>query len=76
MRHITLAAATLAAVAFAGAAYAESNYGPRQQGNMCWHHQIHNSLGYWSPCQNSQSAQATRTNANGPSTATNNTRKR
>jgi hypothetical protein len=50
MRYITLAAATLAAVTFAGAAYADSNPGPRQKGNQCWHRQVGDSLGYWSPC--------------------------
>ena len=49
MRHITLTTATLAVLAFAGAAYADSNYGPRQNGNQCWHQQLGNSLGYWSP---------------------------
>jgi len=69
MRHITLAAATVAALAFAlAAAHADSNYGPRQNGNQCWHHQLGNSLGYWSPCEAAKSAQAvvrpnTRTNA-------------
>jgi hypothetical protein len=63
MRHITLAAASLAALAFAGAAYADSNYGPRQNGNQCWHQQLGNSLGYWSPCGSSQNAQAQRANA-------------
>jgi hypothetical protein len=79
MRHITLAAAALAALAMAGAAYADSNYGPRQNGNQCWHHQIGNSFGYWAPCQNSQNAQATqatRSNASIPARASNNTRQR
>jgi len=57
MRQITLAAATLATLAFAGTAYADSNYGPRHNGNQCWHNQGSNSLGYWAPCQPSQSAQ-------------------
>ena len=45
MRHITLAAATLAALAFAGVAYADSNYGPRKNGDQCWHGQGSNSIG-------------------------------
>jgi hypothetical protein len=63
MRQITLVAATLATLAFAGTAYADSNYGPRQNGNQCWHNQGSNSLGYWAPCQPSQNAQAGRTGA-------------
>ena len=63
MRQITLAAATLATFAFAGTAYADSNYGPRHNGNQCWHNQGSNSLGYWAPCQPSQNAQAGRTSA-------------
>ena len=55
MRYITLAAATLAAVAFAGAACADSNIGPRKNGDQCWHHQIGNSFGYWSPCRSGAS---------------------
>jgi len=51
MRHITLAAATLAALAFAGAAYADSNYGPRKNGDQCWHAQGSNSIGYWGDCR-------------------------
>ena len=70
MRQITLAAATLATLAFAGTAYADSNYGPRQNGNQCWHQQVGNSFGYWSPCGNPQNAQAQRSNAR----ATTNTR--
>ena len=50
MRYITLAAAMLAAMAFAGAAYADSYCGPTKNGNQCWHRQIGESLGYWSPC--------------------------
>ena len=50
MRHITLAAATLAALGFAGAAYADSNYGPRKNGDQCWHGQGSNSIGYWGTC--------------------------
>jgi hypothetical protein len=46
MRPVTLAATTLAMLAFATAAYADSNYGPRHNGNQCWHHQNGNSLGY------------------------------
>jgi len=59
MRYITLAAATLAALAFAGAGYADSNIGPRRNGDQCWHHQIGNSFGYWSPCR-SAAAEAER----------------
>jgi hypothetical protein len=71
MRHITIAAASLAALAFAGTAYADSYYGPRQNGNQCWHQQVGTSLGYWSPCGNPQNAQTQqRTNAR----ATTNTR--
>jgi hypothetical protein len=51
MRHITLAAATLAALALAGAAYADSNYGPRKNGDQCWHGQGSNSIGYWGDCR-------------------------
>ena len=51
MRHITLAAATLAALAFAGAAFADSHYGPRKNGDQCWHGQGSNSLGYWGTCR-------------------------
>ena len=51
MRHITLAAATLAALALAGAAYADSNYGPRKNGEQCWHGQGSNSIGYWGACR-------------------------
>ena len=43
MRQITLAAATLAALAFASIAYADSNYGPRKNGDQCWHGQGSNS---------------------------------
>jgi len=39
MRQVSLAVATLAALALAGAAYADSNYGPRHNGNQCWHNQ-------------------------------------
>ena len=63
MRQITLAAATIATMAFASAAYADSNYGPRHNGNQCWHHQNGNSPGYWAPCGPSQSAQAVSTRA-------------
>ena len=56
MRQITLAAVSLATLAFASAAYADSNYGPRHNGTQCWHNQGSNSLGYWAPCQPSQSA--------------------
>jgi hypothetical protein len=60
MRQITFAAVTLATLAFASAASADSNYGPRQNGNQCWHASINggggNSMGYWSSCQPSQSA--------------------
>jgi hypothetical protein len=50
IHYITLAAATLAAMALAGAAYADQNYGPRKKGDQCWHRQVGDSLGYWSPC--------------------------
>ena len=73
MRQITLAAVTLATLAFASAAYADSNYGPRQNGNQCWHNQGSNSLGYWAPCQPSQSAQGAPTRA--PASANNATRR-
>ena len=81
MRHLTFAAVTLAGFAFTGTAHADSNYGPRQQGNQCWHQQSGNSFGYWAPCQNSRNAnaqatQATRSNASSPPTANNNTRRR
>jgi hypothetical protein len=71
MRHITLAAAALAALALAGAAYADSNYGPRKQGNQCWHQQLGNSLGYWGACENPQNAQAQRAKAAGKSKTAN-----
>jgi hypothetical protein len=58
MRHVTLAAATLAALAFAAAAYADSNFGPRRNGDQCWHQQSGNSRGYWSPCTSELSALA------------------
>jgi hypothetical protein len=50
MHYTTLAAATLAAMAFAGVAYADAYCGPIKNGNQCWHRQIGESLGYWSPC--------------------------
>jgi hypothetical protein len=70
MRQVTLAAATLATLVFASVACADSNYGPRQNGNQCWHHQNGVSLGYWAPCQPSQSV---RTAA--PASANNATRR-
>jgi hypothetical protein len=77
MRQITVAAVTLATLAFASAAYADSNYGPRQNGNQCWHASINggggNSMGYWSPCQPSQSGQAVPTRT--PASANNATRR-
>jgi hypothetical protein len=72
MRHVTLAAATLAAFALAGAAYADSNFGPRRNGDECWHQQSGNSRGYWSPCTSEQSALAQqRTRAAGKSKTAN-----
>ena len=65
MRQITLAAVTLATLSLASAAYADSNYGPRHNGNQCWHNQGSNSMGYWAPCQPSQSAQGVPTRAPG-----------
>ena len=73
MRQVTLAAATLATLAFASGAYADSNYGPRKNGDQCWHHQLGNSLGYWAPCQPSHSARAVSTRT--PATANNATPK-
>ena len=73
MRQVTLAATTLATLAFASAAYADSNYGPRHNGNQCWHNQGSNSMGYWTPCQPSQSAQGVPTRA--PASANNATRR-
>ena len=67
MRHITLAAATLAALALAGAAYAESNYGPRKNGDKCWHGQGSNSMGYWGDCRRTAqqgASEFTESNAN------------
>ena len=29
---------------------ANSYYGPRKVGNLCWKHQLGNSLGYWEAC--------------------------
>ena len=60
MRHIVLAVTigTLAFGAVLSAAYADSYYGPRKQANQCWHHQLGNSLGYWGPCPQAQTAQA------------------
>jgi hypothetical protein len=71
MRKITLAAATVAALTIiSGAARADSYYGPRQNGNQCWHSQGRwNSMGYWAPCQSAQGAQAARTTANGNANA-------
>ena len=51
MRQITLAAVTLATLAFASGAYADSNYGPRKNGDQCWHGQGSNSMGYWGDCR-------------------------
>ena len=51
MRQVSLAVATLAALALAGAAYADSNYGPRKNGDKCWHGQGSNSMGYWGDCR-------------------------
>ena len=70
MRHITLAAATLATLAFAGAAFADSHYGPRKNGDQCWRQQSGNSLGYWTKCAESRSAQATRTSTRNSRNAT------
>ena len=67
MRQITLAAATLAALAFAGAAYADSNYGPRKNGEQCWHGQGNNSMGYWGDCRRTPqqgASEFTQSNAN------------
>jgi hypothetical protein len=67
MRHITLAAVTLAALALAGAAYAESNYGPRKNGDKCWHGQGSNSMGYWGDCRRTAqqgASEFTESNAN------------
>ena len=50
MRQVSLAVATLAALALAGAAYADSNYGPRKNGDQCWHGQGTNSMGWWGAC--------------------------
>jgi hypothetical protein len=53
MRRSTLALATLATIAIAAtfsAAQADSYYGPRKVGNLCWKHQLGNSLGYWEAC--------------------------
>ena len=73
MRQITLAAVSLATLTFASAAYADSNYGPRHNGNQCWHNQGSNSLGYWAPYQHSQSAQGVPARA--PASANNATRR-
>jgi hypothetical protein len=51
MRLVALAGATLALALTAAVAHADSNYGPRRQGNQCWHNQGWNSLGYWGPCE-------------------------
>ena len=67
MRHITLAAATLAALAFAGAAFADSHYGPRKNGDKCWHGQGSNSMGYWGDCRRTAqqgASEFTESNAN------------
>ena len=67
MRHITIAAATLAALALAGAAYADSNYGPRKNGDQCWHGQGNNSMGYWGDCRRTPqqgASEFTQSNAN------------
>jgi hypothetical protein len=51
MRLVALAGATLALALTAAVAHADSNYGPRRNGNQCWHNQGWNSLGYWSACE-------------------------
>jgi hypothetical protein len=74
MRQITLAAVSLATLAFASAPYADSNYGPRHNGNQCWHNQGSNSIDYWGSCQPSQSA-AQGVPARAPASANNATRR-
>jgi hypothetical protein len=73
MHKVTLAAAlaTLALGAALSAAQADNYYGPRKQGNLCWKHQSGNSLGYWAPCPQEQSAARgrTRSNQSGATTA-------
>ena len=67
MRQVSLAVATLAALALAGAAYADSNYGPRKNGDKCWHGQGTNSMGWWGTCERLPSQGAsefTQSNAN------------
>ena len=54
MRQLTLAGLTLAMLAFAAplsTASADSYYGPRKVGELCWTHQLGNSLGYWVACK-------------------------
>jgi hypothetical protein len=72
MRQVTLAAATLAAFSFAmlSTAQADSNYGPTKNGDQCWRQQSGNSLGYWTKCAESRSAQATRTSTRNSRNAT------
>jgi hypothetical protein len=61
MRQVVLAvlASATLAVTFS-TAQADSYYGPRKVGNLCWKHQLGNSLGYWMQCptDNGRSAQA------------------
>ena len=80
MRQVSLAVATLAALALAGAAYADSNYGPRKNGDRCWHGQGTNSMGYWGDCARTAQegrSQFNQTNANANAKAkTANTSKR
>ena len=67
MRQVSLAVATLAALALAGAAYADSNYGPRKNGDRCWHGQGTNSMGYWGDCARTPqqgASEFTQSNAN------------
>ena len=67
MRQVTLAAATLATLAFASGAYADSNYGPRKNGEQCWHGLGSNSMGYWGDCRRTPqqgASEFTQSNAN------------
>jgi hypothetical protein len=72
MHKVALAAVlgTLAIGAALTAAQADNYYGPRKQGNLCWRHQTGNSLGYWAPCPQAQSAARGRTGRTGTGTST------
>ncbi|HEY7299673.1 MAG TPA: hypothetical protein VH684_17330 [Xanthobacteraceae bacterium] len=64
MRYLTLAAALAGLVFAMSSAHADNYYGPRQNGNQCYVHQV-GEFGYWAPCKSGHGAQAARsTNSN------------